>query len=99
VITRVPATYRVGVTHDHRFAHLRQASKQDWFPYKGIGPRSYYTVTPDGVLNQLHAVGELREAIKRAKHGEVALLAVWTGQYNSDLFFIDDLDAIESAGI
>lgn len=69
------------------------------FPYKGIGPRSYYTVTSDGVLNQLHAVGELREAIKRAKQGEVALLAVWTGQYNSDLFFIDDLDAIESAGI
>ena len=46
------------------------------FPYKGIGPRSYYTVTPDGVLNQLHAVGELREAIKRAKHDEVALIAV-----------------------
>ena len=76
------------VTQDHRFAHLRQASQQDRFPCKSIGPRSYYTVTADGVLNQLHAVGELREAIKRAKQVEVALLAVWTGQYNSDLFFM-----------
>ena len=50
-------------------------------------------------MRQLHAVTELREAIQGAKHGEVSLLAVWTGQYNSDLFFIDDINAIESAGI
>lgn len=87
------------MTRDHRFDKLRQASQQDWFPYKAIGPRSYYTVTAEGVFHQLHAVGELREAIQQAKHGKVALLAVWTGQYNSDLFFIDDVDAIESAGI
>lgn len=87
------------MTRDHRFAELRQASQQDWFPYKAIGPRSYYTVSADGVFNQLRAVGELRGAIQQAKEGKVALLAVWTGQYNSDLFFIDDLDAIESAGI
>lgn len=87
------------MTKDHRFAHLRQASQQDWFPYKSIGARSYYTVTSDGVMRQLHAVAELREAIQGAKQGDVALLAVWTGQYNSDLFSIDDVSAIETAGI
>ncbi len=66
------------MSQDHRFAHLRQASQQDSFPYKGIGPRSYYTVTGDGVFNQLRAVGELREAIRQARQGKVAMLAVWT---------------------
>lgn len=87
------------MTRDDRFAQLRQASQQDWFTYKSIGPRSYYTVTSDGILRQLHAVAELRDAIQAAKRGEVAPLAVRTGQYNSDLFHIDDIDAVQAAGI
>lgn len=84
---------------DRRFDGLRKASEQDWFPYKGIGPRSYYEVAPNGMMRQLTAVADLRAAISKAKTGEIALLAVWTGQYRSDIFFIDDIDALEAAGI
>ena len=83
---------------DPRFDGLRKASDQDRFPYKGIGPRSYYEVDADGTIRQLSAVAELRAAIPRAKAGQVALLAVWTGQYRSDIFYVDDIDALEAAG-
>jgi hypothetical protein len=49
-------------------------------------------------MRQLHAIGELRDAIQHAKRGDLALRAGWTGQYNSDLFHIDELTALEAAG-
>ena len=84
---------------DHRFEALRKTSEQDWFPYKGIGPRSYYEVDPDGVMRQFTGVAELRAAIVRAKAGDVALLAVWTGRYRSDIFFVEDIEALEEADV
>jgi len=50
-------------------------------------------------MRQLSAVAELRAAIPKAKTGEVALLAVWTGQYRSDIFYVDDIDALAAAGV
>ena len=87
------------MSEDRRFDGLRKTSEQDRFPYKSIGARSYYEVAPDGVMRQLTTVADLRAAIPRAKVREIALLAVWTGQYRSDIFFVDDADALESAGI
>lgn len=48
-------------------------------------------------LTQLRTRDEAREAVRRAIEGNGRILAVWPGQYRSDLFLIDDLPALAQA--
>ena len=77
------------MSKDVRFRELRKASEQERFPYKGIGARSYYEVDQSGHMHPLGTVAELRATIPKAQ----------TGQYRSDIFYVDDVDALAAAGI
>jgi len=48
---------------------------------------------PSGELNQILGKQEKIRAYIRASAGETKIVAVWPGQWRSDLFIIDDLDA------
>lgn len=62
------------------------------FPYgaKGI----CYFALDGGVVRAVRTTGELRAAVEAGRAGTVKLYAVWPGKYRSDLFVVDDLDAI-----
>jgi hypothetical protein len=67
------------------------------FPYGHAGGSvCYMELGPDG-LRQCRTRGDLRDAVKRAQAGESEIMAVWPGQYRSDLFIIDDLAALAKA--
>lgn len=51
-----------------------------------------------GSLTQVgHDFSSAAEAYRRAAAGEIRLYAVWPGEYSSDLFEIDDLNAFADA--
>lgn len=59
-----------------------------------------YIELRDGTLSQPSARSEIREAVRRAHHGESQLYCAWPGQWRTDLFVIDDLDkAAEALGV
>lgn len=66
------------------------------FPYGYPGRVCYLEQSGENVV-QCASRDELREAVTRARRGESRLLAVWPGEYRSDLFLIDDLDAMATA--
>ena len=49
-------------------------------------------LTPNGELTQLFTRQQRLDACMNAKTGKSKIVAVWPGQYRSDLFIIDDLD-------
>jgi hypothetical protein len=53
-------------------------------------------VTADGP-RQLHYKADVEAAIRRALLGELTLMAVWPGEYKSDLFVIDNVEALAVA--
>lgn len=54
-------------------------------------------LTPAGILTQLTNKSEKERAYFRAKCGESQLVAVWPGNWRSDLFLIDDMDEFAKA--
>jgi hypothetical protein len=68
------------------------AATGDDFPYESR-TTCYIEVAEDGTVSQ----GVDTEAYQRAVAGKSRLFAVWPGQYSSDLFAIDDLDAYARA--
>lgn len=76
---------------------MRSAKEQDYFPY-AAKTVCYILVTSSGEIQQVHHTkDELAEAYAEANEGRAKLYAVWPGQWRSDLFIIDDLNAFADA--
>ncbi len=71
---------------------MRIASEEKWFPYASKLV-CYIEVTPAGEVRQISSKSEKREAAVNAFAGKSQIYAVWPGQWRSDLFLIDDLEA------
>lgn len=81
--------------------YMRSAKETDCFPYTNK-KLCYIEVGKDGsVLDIPHKNKSDRsyvsESYRRALSGESAIYAVWPGDWSSDLFMIDDLDAFAKA--
>ena len=76
---------------------MRSAKGAGNFPYR-MSTVCYFEVYDDGKVvqiphkNKCHLDG-VREAFIRADKGITKLYAVWPGNWSSDLFIIDDLEA------
>jgi len=79
---------------------MKSAKEQDWFPY-GSKLVCYFEVWDDGSIEQISVSKKgLSAAYERAVSGKTKIYAVWSGQWRSDLFIIDDLEIFaESVGI
>ena len=76
---------------------MRKATEADYFPYDSKLV-CYIELTKDGKMEQVqNYVAEKREVYSRVKSGKSKLYAVWPGQWRSDLFEIDDIDAYGKA--
>ena len=71
---------------------MRSAKETGCFPYRSKLV-CYMELTNDGNIKQLSNKNEKFEAYLNAKAGNSQILAVWPGQWRSDLFIIDDLDS------
>ena len=71
---------------------MRSAKEAGCFPYRSKLV-CYMELTNDGNIKQLSNRNEKLEAYLNAKAGISKILAVWPGQWRSDLFIIDDLDS------
>lgn len=77
---------------------MRNASSVDiGFPYTSKLV-CYFEVYKDGKVERVYHKNKsdfnyVIEAYKRAKEKMTTLYAVWPGNYSSDLFIIDDLEA------
>jgi hypothetical protein len=76
---------------------MRSAKKSDNFPY-GMSTICYIEVDKNGNVSQVPHKNksdrpQVIEAYKRVLNKTTALYAVWPGNWRSDLFIIDDLDA------
>jgi len=74
-----------------------RSAKDSPFPY--ASPRvCYLALDQEGTLSQVDThFAAVCDAYRRAAEGEIRLYAVWPGQYRSDLFEIDDLNAFADA--
>jgi len=80
---------------------MRSAKKSDCFPYT-MSTVCYFEVDKKGNTNRIHHKNksdkqEVFESYKRALKKITTLYAVWPGNWSSDLFIIDDLDAFAKA--
>ena len=74
-----------------------RSAKANPFPYRG-SLVCYLSLEAAGSLTQVgHDFSSAAEAYRRAAAGEIRLYAVWPGEYSSDLFEIDDLNAFADA--
>ena len=74
-----------------------RSAKTNPFPYRG-SLVCYLSLDAAGSLTQVgHDFSSAAEAYRRAAAGEIRLYAVWPGEYSSDLFEIDDLNAFADA--
>lgn len=76
---------------------MRSAKEQEFFPYTG-STMCYIEVGKDGEVSQLHHKNKsdrpgVLAAYQRAISGDCVIYAVWPGNWRSDLFLIDDLEA------
>lgn len=71
---------------------MRSAKETEYFPYKSK-LLCYIEVFPNGEVKQLKSITEKREAFYNARGKRSNVYAVWPGEWRSDLFIIDDLDA------
>lgn len=76
---------------------MRKATEADYFPYDSKLV-CYIELTKDGKMEQVqNYVADKRSAYWRVKNKESKLYAVWPGQWRSDLFEIDNIDAYGKA--
>ena len=71
---------------------MRSAKEAGCFPYRSKVV-CYMELSSDGKIKQLTNKNEKLEAYLNAKSGVSQILAVWPGQWRSDLFIIDDLES------
>lgn len=76
---------------------MRSAKESNNFPYS-MDTICYFEVDTDGNVSQIPHKNKsdrenVLEAYQRAKDEITTLYAVWPGNWRSDLFIIDDLDA------
>ena len=73
---------------------MRSAKESGCFPYKSKLV-CFMEVFPDGTITQISTDrNSRRDALSNARSGKSKIVAVWPGQWRSDLFFIDDLDEL-----
>ena len=65
------------------------------FPYKS--QRCCFIEQSGEELGQLRSMDDKRAAVHRAVAGDSRILAVWPGEYRSDLFWLDDLTSFALA--
>ncbi len=76
---------------------MRSAKECGNFPYSS-GRICYIAVDGNGNAAQLdHSFTSITAAYHNAVSQQVRIYAVWPGQYRSDLFEIDDLNAFADA--
>lgn len=71
---------------------MRSSKEAGCFPYRSKVV-CYMEVFPDGNIRQLKETNEKLEAYMNANSGRSTIYAVWPGQWRSDLFIVDDLEA------
>jgi len=74
---------------------MRSSKQVEDFPYTAKYV-CFMELKPNGELIQLGTPKERVEAAIRAMNGECKVVAVWLGQWRSDLFIIDDLEKFKS---
>lgn len=74
---------------------LRHASGQERFPYRERHV-TFLRVSSDGTVTQAKAIGEKRTMLAEL-HPDDLLLAAWTGNYSTDIFVLDDREAVAAA--
>ena len=80
-----------------RAVNLRKSSEVDTdFPYKSDRV-CYILVMSDGSVTSPRLVGERKRAARALRDGDGQLFAAWPGQYRTDLFEIDDVEAFVNA--
>lgn len=76
---------------------MRSAKEQEYFPYDSK-TTCYILVRKNNEVEQVnHSISNLTEAYNSVLNGDAKLFAVWPGQYRSDLFVVDDLNAFADA--
>ena len=70
---------------------MRSAKESGCFPY-GSKLVCFMELWPNGDLIQLSSKHEKREACFHAMGGQSKVVAVWPGNWRSDLFIVDDLE-------
>jgi len=80
---------------------MRSAKESDNFPYN-MKTVCYFEVDKQGNTNHIHHKNKsdkqgVFESYLRAVKKDTTLYAVWPGNWSSDLFIIDDLDAFAKA--
>lgn len=76
---------------------MRSAKEQEWFPYDSK-KTCYILVDNNGNISQVtHNKAELKSAYDSVLGNKAVLYAVWPGQYSSNLFIIDDMNAFADA--
>lgn len=71
---------------------MRSAKEAGNFPY-GSKLVCFMEISPDGEIRQLSTKRDMAEAYISAQDGNSRIVAVWPGNWRSDLFIIDDLEA------
>lgn len=74
---------------------MRLASESP-FPY-GYPGRVCYIEQDGEAVSQIQGRDAIRCAVQRARAGQSRILAAWPGEYRTDLFLVDDLDALADA--
>lgn len=76
---------------------MRNTKKEAFFPY-AAKTICYFEVSANGNVQQVSCSKEsIAEACFRVKAECTTLYAVWPGKYKSDLFVVDDIDALSDA--
>ena len=80
---------------------MKNTKQTESFPYR-MNAICYFEVYKDGKVLQVHHknksdINEISEAYQRARNNITTLYAVWPGNWSSDLFIIDDLDAFSNS--
>lgn len=80
---------------------MRSVKEADNFPY-GMSKVCYFEVDKNGVVSQVYHKNKsdrlkLLETYQRVMNKTTMLYAVWPGNWSSDLFIIDDLEAFAKA--
>lgn len=80
---------------------MKSAKECGVFPYRSK-LNCYFEVCKDGKVSQIPHINKcdaayVAQAYKRALNGQSKIFAVWPGNYRSDLFEIDDLNAFAAA--
>ena len=76
---------------------MRSAKESEYFPYLSKLV-CYIEVYKDGQVQQVpNSKTGISKAYDNVKNGNTVLYAVWPGNWRSDLFIIDDPDALAEA--